>query len=117
MAVHTTARQVDPMVHASGSVEPAPLPRATRKPMVGWYDPHQLAQTAVHVAISTIFGRHSDHRLVEAMASGGMTESFYDYTYHYIAKLDFCPFCIAKISNFLWNKPFSPSAMEDMLLL
>jgi Calcineurin-like phosphoesterase len=83
MAVRTAARQVAPMVHPSGSVEPAPLPRATRKPMVGWYDPHQLAQTAVHVAISTIFGRHSDHRLVEAMASGGMTDPFYDYTYHY----------------------------------
>ena len=25
-------------------------------PMVGWYDPRQLAQTAVEVAISTIFG-------------------------------------------------------------
>ena len=39
--------------------------------MVGWYDPRQLAQTGVEVAISTIFGRHSDQRLVEAMASGG----------------------------------------------
>jgi hypothetical protein len=83
MAVHTTGRQVDPMVHASESIEPAPLPRATRKPMVGWYDPHQLAQTAVQVAISTLFGRHSDHRLVEALAAGEMTEPFYDYTYHY----------------------------------
>jgi hypothetical protein len=41
-----------------------------QKPMVGWYAPSQLAKTGVEVAISTIFGRHSDHRLVEAMASG-----------------------------------------------
>jgi Calcineurin-like phosphoesterase len=57
--------------------------RATQKRMVGWYDPRQLAQTAVQVAISTIFGRHSDHRLVEAMASGEVQETLYDYTCHY----------------------------------
>jgi hypothetical protein len=51
--------------------------------MVGWYDPRQLAQTGIEVAISTIFGRHSDHRLVEAMASGDHDEEFYDYTYYY----------------------------------
>lgn len=50
--------------------------------MVGWYDPRQLAQTGVEVAVSTIFGRHSDHRLVEAMA-GGEDAPFYDYScYH-----------------------------------
>jgi hypothetical protein len=54
-----------------------------QKRMVGWYDPRQLAQTAVQVAISTVFGRHSDHRLVEAMASGELQEAFYDYTCHY----------------------------------
>jgi hypothetical protein len=49
--------------------------------MVGWYDPRQLAKTAVEVAVSTIFGRHSDHRLVEAMAAGDDDEpEFYDYT-------------------------------------
>jgi hypothetical protein len=53
-------------------------------PMVGWYDPRQLAQTAVEVAISTIFGRHSDQRLVEAMASGDRKEpDYYDYTHFY----------------------------------
>ena len=31
--------------------------------------------------------------------------------------LDFCPFCIAKIGNFLWSHTFSPSAMQDMLLI
>jgi hypothetical protein len=78
-----------------------PMSRVTsppKKPMVGWYAPAQLAQTAVQVGISTIFGRHLDHRLVEALASGddvpgdytsgtgvfdGVAKPFYDYTsYH-----------------------------------
>jgi hypothetical protein len=58
-------------------------PEPKRLPMVGWYHPPQLAQTAVEVAISTIFGRHSDHRLVEAMASGEDDQEFYDYTCEY----------------------------------
>ena len=58
-------------------------PRAKQWPMVGWYDPRQLAKTGVEVAISTIFGRHSDHRLVEAMASGDHQDRFYDYTCYY----------------------------------
>lgn len=36
--------------------------------MVGWYDPGQLARTAIQVAISTIFGRNSDRRLFESIA-------------------------------------------------
>lgn len=36
--------------------------------MVGWYDPGQLARTAIQVAISTIFGRNSDRRLFESLA-------------------------------------------------
>ena len=54
------------------------------KAMVGWYDPRQLAKTGVEVAISTIFGRHSDHRLVEAMASGEADEPFHDYSCYYV---------------------------------
>jgi hypothetical protein len=50
-------------------------------PMVGWYDPRQLIRTGIQVAISTIFGRHSDRRLVEALAAG--RPEIYDYTYHY----------------------------------
>lgn len=38
-------------------------------PMVAWYDPRQLARTAVDVAISTIFGRHSDYRITEALVA------------------------------------------------
>ncbi|HWP53005.1 MAG TPA: hypothetical protein VN476_02670 [Pyrinomonadaceae bacterium] len=36
--------------------------------MVGWYDPGQLAQTAINVAISTIFGRNADYRATEALS-------------------------------------------------
>lgn len=37
--------------------------------MVGWYDPGQLARTAIQVAISTIFGRNADYRTTEALAT------------------------------------------------
>ena len=51
----------------------ARLSSPTKKSMVGWYAPGQLARTGVEVAISTIFGRHSDHRLVEAMGAFSRT--------------------------------------------
>lgn len=47
-------------------------------PMVGWYDPDQLARTGVEVVISTIFGRHADYRLMEAVSSGDAP--IFDYT-------------------------------------
>ena len=50
-------------------------------PMVGWYDPRQLIRTGIQVAISTIFGHHSDRRLVEALAAG--RPEIYDYTCYY----------------------------------
>jgi hypothetical protein len=60
-----------------------PAPATCKQlPMVGWYDPRQLTRTSIQVAISTIFGRHSDRRLVEALAAGRRPE-IYDYTYHY----------------------------------
>jgi Calcineurin-like phosphoesterase len=60
---------------------PSPPAPATQWPMVGWYQPSQLIRTGIAVAISTIFGRHSDHRLVEAISTNGL--EFYDYTCHY----------------------------------
>lgn len=48
------------------------VPEAKRLPMVGWYDPAQLAQTAWQVFISTLFGRHSDYRLMEALVAPGI---------------------------------------------
>ncbi len=38
-------------------------------PMVRWYDPLQLIRTGMDVAASTLFGRHSDFRLLEALAA------------------------------------------------
>jgi hypothetical protein len=43
-----------------------------RKPMVGWYDPGQLIRTGSDVAASTLFGRHADFRLMEAVATPNM---------------------------------------------
>jgi len=37
--------------------------------MVGWYDPKVLLQSAWMLTLSNIFGRHSDSRLIEALAS------------------------------------------------
>ncbi len=49
-----------------------------RRSMVGWYDPRVLAHTAYQVAIANVFGRHSDTRLIEALASQPQTE--FDYS-------------------------------------
>jgi len=47
--------------------------------MVGWFDPGPLVTTAFDVLVSTLFGRHSDYRLLEALASADQ-EEFFDYT-------------------------------------
>ena len=49
-----------------------------RRSMVGWYDPRVLAHSAYQVAIANIFGRHSDTRLIEALASQPQNE--FDYS-------------------------------------
>jgi hypothetical protein len=51
-----------------------------RRAMVGWYDPRVLSHSAYLVAISNIFGRHSDTRLIEALASQPQTEFDYSAT-------------------------------------
>lgn len=51
----------------------------TRRPMVGWFDPGPLLVTGFNVLVSTLFGRHSDYRLIEAIAAGGSDE-IYDCT-------------------------------------
>jgi hypothetical protein len=53
-----------------------PAPR--RRSMVGWYDPRVLAHSGYQVAIANIFGRHSDTRLIEALASQPQNE--FDYS-------------------------------------
>ncbi len=47
-----------------------------KRPMVGWYDPGQLIQTAVSVVVSTCFGRHADFRLMEALAVNSEVHRF-----------------------------------------
>jgi len=42
--------------------------------MVGWFDPGPLLATGLKVLVSTLFGRHSDYRLLEALAAGGSHE-------------------------------------------
>jgi hypothetical protein len=51
------------------SANNAPDHKPTMCPMVGWYDPRQLARTAVKVATSTIFGRNADYRITEALVA------------------------------------------------
>lgn len=57
----------------------APPRPEDRLPMVGWFDPGPLLKTGFDVLISTLFGRHSDYRLLEALAAGGAFE-VYDYS-------------------------------------
>jgi hypothetical protein len=45
---------------------------STQKSMVGWYDPAQLIRTGADVAASTLFGRHADFRLMEAVSTPNM---------------------------------------------
>jgi hypothetical protein len=49
-----------------------------RRSMVGWYDPRVLAHSGYLVAVSNIFGRHSDSRLIEALA--GQPQNEFDYS-------------------------------------
>lgn len=49
-----------------------------KRSMVGWYDPRVLMQSAYQIAIANIFGRHSDPRLIEALASQPQAE--FDYS-------------------------------------
>jgi len=52
--------------------------RTVQRAMVGWYDPRVLMHSAYQVAIANIFGRHSDTRLIEALASQPQAE--FDYS-------------------------------------
>ncbi|MBV9930729.1 MAG: hypothetical protein JO013_07270, partial [Alphaproteobacteria bacterium] len=40
-----------------------------RKAMVGWFDPRQLAATAIRVVVSTLFGEFADRREAFAAAN------------------------------------------------
>ncbi len=49
------------------------------RPMVGWYEPAQVIQTALSVVVSTVFGRHADFRLIEALTVKGEVHRFDDH--------------------------------------
>jgi hypothetical protein len=51
---------------------------AARPRMVGWYDPKVLAQSGWLLAVANVFGRHSDSRLIEALASQPQREFRFD---------------------------------------
>lgn len=55
-----------------------PIEKPTMCPMVRWYDPGQLARTAIDVVISTLFGRHSDYRLTEALITPSDEDVIWD---------------------------------------
>lgn len=55
------------------------MKKITQARMVGWYNPRQLARTGFEVFISTIFGKHSDRRLLEAAINPLPAETFYDF--------------------------------------
>ena len=63
-----------------------------RRSMVGWYDPRVLAHSAYKLVIANIFGRHSDTRLIEALASQPQNEFDYsaaqgDFWFDYVADI------------------------------
>jgi hypothetical protein len=49
-----------------------------RLPMVSWFHPPVLARSGVMVAIANLFGRHSDRRLLEALAA--QPQAIFDYS-------------------------------------
>lgn len=52
--------------------------RYERARMTGWFHPPVLARSAVLVTIANLFGRHSDRRLIEALAS--QPQGIFDYS-------------------------------------
>src|SRR6186997_3120270 len=76
MARHTIGGQSAPGAHPAGVVMAAE--KASRRSMVGWYDPRVLIHSAYQVAIANVFGRHSDTRLIEALAT--QPQDVFDYS-------------------------------------
>jgi hypothetical protein len=56
-----------------------------RHKMVGWYDPFQLARTGYEVFVTTIFGKYSDKRAIQAIADNGSLRERFCYE---VAKQD-----------------------------
>jgi hypothetical protein len=72
----STSRTIPPLAEKIIN-EPKSRPR-----MVEWYNPKQLIVTGIKTVLSTVFGRYSDFRLMEAF--GQRTELFSDFSKAYI---------------------------------
>jgi hypothetical protein len=72
--VHPSDAGAPAVSRASGLARPS-YPQAK---MVGWYDPGQLARTGASVAVSTVFGRNSDQRTLEALRAAPI--EYFDYS-------------------------------------
>ena len=86
----TNAKEV--VIEANGKI---------KRPMVGWYDPGQLVQTAMSVVVSSLFGRHADFRLMEALTVKSEV--------HYFDKHDDGPFWLdyAADAGDGWNSSYA----------
>src|SRR4051812_1397314 len=49
-------------------------PKRYRCPAVNWYEPRQLFRTATEVLVSSLFGKHSDRRLIVALTDQGVSQ-------------------------------------------
>ncbi|MGV3637211.1 MAG: hypothetical protein ACO1NQ_06140, partial [Flavobacteriales bacterium] len=67
-------RERPPLFRLTGTPE--------RMPMVGWFDPAQLASTGLKSIVSLLIGEQSDKRLMQALAS--RKQAYYDHSVHYI---------------------------------
>lgn len=67
-------RELPPLFRRMGASE--------RMPMVGWFDPGQLASTGLKSIVSLLIGEQSDKRLTQALAS--RKQEYYDHSIHYI---------------------------------
>src|SRR5437660_12429143 len=54
--------------------------------MTGWYDPGQLAETALKVVVSNLFGTRSDYRLIESFTA---KQEQYDYSNKTDIRIDY----------------------------
>lgn len=75
-----------------------------QRSMVGWYDPRVLAHSGYQVAIANVFGRHSDTRLIEALASQPQAE--FDYSKEALDGGDFWLDYTADIGDG-WNSTYA----------
>ncbi len=69
--------------------------------MVGWYDPQVLARSALLVTVANLFGRHSDSRLIEALANQPQREFPFE-----VAEGDFWFDYVSDIGDG-WNPTFA----------